>query len=537
MNTSRADRGRVLPFFLLAVVVGTLACDGSSPTASQQPASLAFRVEPSDVVAGRTFDPEVQVEVLDDAGNPVEDADIPITLSVGTNPADGSLGGTKTVNAVSGVARFSTSWIDKAGSGYTLTASASRATDATSTTFEVVAGPPASLAFVSQPATSKVGTVLPSAVEVEIRDEFGNPTDATNPVTVSLEDNVAGAELTGTSTVDAVAGLATFSDLAVDDPGDGLTIRASSGDLDEAVSQPFAATLRIYAASLNTDLYVLEASTNSVVTSIPVGSGLRTMALTPDGARAYVPLFDVDSAAVVDLAGRSVAATFAVGSNPGGVAVAPDGGTAYVSNRGSAEVTVIDVSSDVVTGSIAVPPEPLGMDFAEDGAALLVAHTTDSLSVVDPASGAVVQRNGSAQYATDVTVSPGDEKVYVSGFFSNLVGSHSPASGYLQERQFEVGGAPQGIAFSPDGREAYVANSGSNNVAIVNSAGDDVVDWVGVPSPPHYIAVSPGGGLLYVTHSAVPDAPVSVVSTETREVVATIPVGERNFGIAVEPVP
>src|SRR6266550_2163971 len=54
----------------------------------------------------------------------------------------GTLSGTTSVNAVNGVATFSTLSINNAGNGYTLTASASGLTGATSTAFNITAPPP-----------------------------------------------------------------------------------------------------------------------------------------------------------------------------------------------------------------------------------------------------------------------------------------------------------------------------------------------------------------------------------------------------------
>ena len=45
-------------------------------------------------------------------------------MAIGTNPGGGTLSGTNPVAAVSGVATFANLSIDKAGNGYTLTASA-----------------------------------------------------------------------------------------------------------------------------------------------------------------------------------------------------------------------------------------------------------------------------------------------------------------------------------------------------------------------------------------------------------------------------
>jgi hypothetical protein len=64
-----------------------------------------------------------------------------VSLAIGTNPSTGTLSGTTPVAAVNGLATFSNLSIDNAGTGYTLTASSSGLTGATSSTFNITAAP------------------------------------------------------------------------------------------------------------------------------------------------------------------------------------------------------------------------------------------------------------------------------------------------------------------------------------------------------------------------------------------------------------
>src|SRR5207244_7870841 len=76
--------------------------------------------------------------------------------------------------------------------------------------------------------------------QVAILDRFGNAaTSATNAVTVTLGTNPGGATLSGTTTVNASAGLATFADVSIDRPGSGYTLVAASGTLTSATSAAF----------------------------------------------------------------------------------------------------------------------------------------------------------------------------------------------------------------------------------------------------------------------------------------------------------
>ena len=64
----------------------------------------------------------MKVSVEDANGNVVTSDGSSVTIAIGANPGSGTLGGTLTVAAVNGVATFSDLSINKAGTGYTLTA-------------------------------------------------------------------------------------------------------------------------------------------------------------------------------------------------------------------------------------------------------------------------------------------------------------------------------------------------------------------------------------------------------------------------------
>ena len=120
--------------------VALSGCSGSGPVQPPgvgAPAKLAFIVQPSNAVAGAASTPAVQVAVQDAQGNTVTTATTSITLAIGINPASGTLSGTTTVAAVNGIATFANVSINNLGTGYTLTASATTLTGATSSSFNI----------------------------------------------------------------------------------------------------------------------------------------------------------------------------------------------------------------------------------------------------------------------------------------------------------------------------------------------------------------------------------------------------------------
>ena len=97
---------------------------------------------------------------------------------------------------------------------------------------------PAKLGFTSQPQNAQVNTPIPDFT-VAVQDASGNTvSSATNSITIALTTNTTGATLSGTTTVNAVNGVATFSGLSLDKAGT-YTFTATSPNLVSAVSQPF----------------------------------------------------------------------------------------------------------------------------------------------------------------------------------------------------------------------------------------------------------------------------------------------------------
>ena len=104
--------------------------------------------------------------------------------------------------------------------------------------FEVQQGPN-HLAFSVQPSNTNAGVTITPAIQVQILDALNGPTTSTANVTLSIGNNPGSGTLGGTTTVAAVNGTATFSDLSIDQIGSGYTLLAGSSGLTGATSNPF----------------------------------------------------------------------------------------------------------------------------------------------------------------------------------------------------------------------------------------------------------------------------------------------------------
>src|SRR5205814_7004718 len=105
----------------------------TSPAFDVAPAAAArlkFTVPPHGATVDSVLQP-VQVTAFDTLGNVATGFADNVTVALAANASGGTLGGTTTVRAMSGVATFADLSVNRAGTGYRLTASAGQLTGAT----------------------------------------------------------------------------------------------------------------------------------------------------------------------------------------------------------------------------------------------------------------------------------------------------------------------------------------------------------------------------------------------------------------------
>jgi hypothetical protein len=212
----------------------TATADGKTGSATvsvtRRPATrLGFSQPPGQAIAAIAVTPAVQVVVQDDLLGTVTGATNQVTIALAGNPGGATLSGTLTVAAVNGVATFANLILDRAGSGYTLMASAQGLASAISPPFTVVAGAANKLAMVTPPpGTAQSGVGFGIHPVVQIVDAAGNPVSQSG-ILVTASIASGNGTLGGTLAVATNAsGAATFTNLALTGPAGPFTIAFSA---------------------------------------------------------------------------------------------------------------------------------------------------------------------------------------------------------------------------------------------------------------------------------------------------------------------
>jgi len=250
-DTSDAD-GRVMTRWTLGASLGAQSITATSvgltgspftitaTAVASTPARLEFTAVPTSGTAGAALSPALTVTARDAFGNIATSFTGNVTLAaLGGNPPP--LGGTLTRTAVAGVATFTDIVITQALS-LELEATSGTLLSDTSATITIDAAAAAQLEFTEQPIGAIAGVSFAPAVTVTARDAFGNiATSFTDVVTMSLATGPT-ATLRGTIAQAAVAGVATFADLNIQEAGAGFSLSASATGLASATSNTFGIT-------------------------------------------------------------------------------------------------------------------------------------------------------------------------------------------------------------------------------------------------------------------------------------------------------
>lgn len=374
---------------------------------------------------------------------------------------------------------------------------------------------------------------------------------------------------------------------------------------------------KVYVAnSLSNDginfISVIDTNTNEVIAvqveSILYGM-LNGITVSPDGTLVYVSLAVPEAEGkviVLDASNNTVITSRNVGSNPMGVGVSPDGQFVYVLNSGSNDVTVIDTSTnDYVTTTLGVGTSPgsqgnfivnvpVQFEFSLPGFAVSEKGNYATVTVIRTkgsditASVSYTTEDGTATAGSDYTATfgelifePGETFKTISIPISNdgiaegsetvnlsllnptggvALGSQNTAILTISESPFayiansgsntvsvidtstnlvattiKVGLGPEGVAASPDGTRIYITMGGSDNVSVLDGQNNTLIANVNVGEYPRGVVVSPDGSKVYVPNFY--DGTVSVLDTETNTVVNTIVYDSvvMPYGIAISP--
>jgi YVTN family beta-propeller protein len=137
------------------------------------------------------------------------------------------------------------------------------------------------------------------------------------------------------------------------------------------------------------------------------------------------------------------------------------------------------------------------------------------------------------QYPWDVALTPDGRHAYITNTGSDSVSVIDTASNTITAT-IPVDQGPEGVALAPDGRRAYITNTGSDSVSVIDTASNTITATISAGQSPEGVALAPDGRYAYITH--FDSGLVSVIDTAGNTITATIPVvGKYPRDVALAP--
>jgi 40-residue YVTN family beta-propeller repeat len=311
-------------------------------------------------------------------------------------------------------------------------------------------------------------------------------------------------------------------------------------------STVFAQTFAYVVETGIQDVAVIDTSTNTLVTQIPV-EGPRDIALSPDGSHVYVssvqrtPDFGIISFHIIaiDTATNSISGDI-VTDGPGAFTVSPDSSKVYRSLQGG--VAVIDAATNTITTVI-----PTLFDghvvCSPDGTRLYVGNSnTGGIYIIDTATNTVIDTIPNPPFGlSSIAISPDGSRLYAS---------HDDETRVIDTAtKIEIGSIPQGglitMAVTPDGK--HIWGCGTYDFGpfwVLDTTTFSVTTVTETEGSWYQAGITPDGTLAYLA-DGIDDA-VVVWDTTTLLPVATIQLkishppafpGSRPEGMAVGAIP
>jgi len=170
------------------------------------------------------------------------------------------------------------------------------------------------------------------------------------------------------------------------------------------------------------DLNIIDASTGSVVATLPMPSTPRGIAISPDSRTAYVAIMGGDSVVKVDLTTRALSGSFIVGSNPRHIVMDPSGRYAYVSLNAPGEVVKVDLRGDSVVASTHTGDEARSLAISSDGRSLYVVnYASDTVSKLRSSDLSLLQTIPTGVHPIGISYDPSTSQVWVAIYTGQIL--------------------------------------------------------------------------------------------------------------------
>ncbi len=244
----------------------------------------------------------------------------------------------------------------------------------------------------------------------------------------------------------------------------------------------------------NHTVFVINGSTNSLISTITVGTGPYGVSVNPNTNKIYVTNLNSNTVSVIDGLTDTVANTISVGTNPGSIGVNTNTNKIYVTNLNSNTVSVIDGSTDTITSTITGFSGPSGIAINQNANKIYVANSKNGmLSVIDGATNNITNSIFVGNGSSEVRINPISNKIYAevdgsygSGNTISVVDGSTDT--FMQAIQVPL--RPSGMDINSILNKIYVSSYNSGVVSVIDGSSSSTSPEPTAPSTPQNLTAT-----------------------------------------------
>ena len=249
------------------------------------------------------------------------------------------------------------------------------------------------------------------------------------------------------------------------------------------------------------DVAVIDTRSDSLVARIEVGNVPHQVVIADRLGKMVASNTEDNTVSIIDLSTPERAKTLLLDVEPEHMELAPNGATLAVGNIGAGTVSLLSLHEDRELARIEGLFEPHNLTFSPDGSLLYVANLgADHISVIDVAE---------AELISEISV----------------VGP-TPVAAAADAEEYQ---GIINVTRTPDGRFGFAAHGEGNSLAVVDLRSFEKVKDIALGELPWRAFSTADGRFMLVPNNG--DETVSVISTSSLEVVATLPGAEDMTGV------
>jgi len=273
---------------------------------------------------------------------------------------------------------------------------------------------------------------------------------------------------------------------------------------------------------VNNTVSVIDGSSDSVVSTIPVLAGPSGIAVNPITNKIYVSHPSVGNVSVIDGATNSVMDTLSVPGTPTCIATNPGINMIYVLQSSNKNVAIIDGLSNKIVQNIpyrsgysvytyCLEVNPSTDKFYVTWATNPNTHMDDYVDVIDGSTyDSLNVHTGIAVFSTsDYGIDKKSNMIYVLNgpSYDNFITINGTSNSVVGTMRVQDNS--NGMDVNPYTHSVYLANRDNNTIYVINGTSSTISNTIAVGKSPVDVAVNPNTDKIYVANQG--DNTVSVI--------------------------